>query len=117
MIHILKTQEPYFSQLKLKNKTFELRKDDRCFNVGDMLVLAQYDFELQLYTNSVVVAKVTYIVRNNDLPEEMLATGYCCMSVSHLSAIQLTEDLNDLSTHEKVCQLVTDLMVTPYNFL
>jgi hypothetical protein len=37
--HVLKTREPYFTDVELGRKAFELRKDDRGFEVGDSLRL------------------------------------------------------------------------------
>lgn len=37
--HILKTVEPYFSAVLSGEKTFEVRRNDRAFQKGDVLVL------------------------------------------------------------------------------
>lgn len=37
--HILKTVEPYFSAVASGEKTFEVRRNDRAFQKGDILVL------------------------------------------------------------------------------
>ena len=42
-IHRLKTLPSYFQALKHGDKTFEVRKNDRDFAVGDRLVLCEYD--------------------------------------------------------------------------
>ncbi|MGG0718379.1 DUF3850 domain-containing protein [Robertmurraya massiliosenegalensis] len=42
-IHQLKTVEPYFSEVKNGNKTFEVRKFDRDYQIGDFLDLVHYD--------------------------------------------------------------------------
>ena len=39
MIHDLKILPEYFVEVVRGNKTFEVRKDDRPFNVGDELIL------------------------------------------------------------------------------
>jgi len=43
--HELKILPQYFRELYRGNKTFELRKDDRDYQVGDYLVLREYDGE------------------------------------------------------------------------
>jgi hypothetical protein len=48
MMHFLKTWPQYFEQIRLKRKTFEIRKDDRGpnggpgFMIGDVLVLEEW---------------------------------------------------------------------------
>ena len=42
-IHRLKTLPSYFAALKIGDKTFEVRRNDRDFAVGDRLVLCEYD--------------------------------------------------------------------------
>ena len=42
-VHELKTIEPFFSEVRDGLKTFEVRKDDRDFQVGDFLKLRKYD--------------------------------------------------------------------------
>lgn len=39
MIHQLKTESKYFDQIRYGHKTFEVRKNDRNFKVGDYLGL------------------------------------------------------------------------------
>ena len=42
MIHFLKQWPQYFEQVRLKRKTFEIRKDDRGFMLGDQLCLEEW---------------------------------------------------------------------------
>lgn len=42
-IHELKTVEPYWSAIVNGSKTFELRRNDRGFKVGDVLWLRRWD--------------------------------------------------------------------------
>lgn len=39
--HYLKTVQPYFDAIDQGLKTFEIRKNDRDFKVGDILVLLE----------------------------------------------------------------------------
>lgn len=43
MIHELKTHPAYFERLFDGSKTFELRRDDRGYQPGDVLILREYD--------------------------------------------------------------------------
>ena len=43
MIHELKTYPKYFEETLKDNKSFECRLDDRGFQVGDIVVLREWD--------------------------------------------------------------------------
>ncbi len=59
--HILKTWKQYFNDVKSGLKTFEIRKNDRNFKVGDTLILQEYDHEEQAITGEELTVQVTYI--------------------------------------------------------
>lgn len=77
-IHHLKVLTKYYNDLKNGNKTFEIRKNDRDFRTGDILVLSEYDLETKEYTASKnLYFKVTYILNNTTY----LQKGYVCMGI------------------------------------
>ncbi len=45
MIHELKTWSAYFNEVFMGHKTFEVRKADRDFKVGDKLILIEGDIK------------------------------------------------------------------------
>lgn len=57
-IHELKIKPLYFEPIIQGIKTFEIRKDDRGYEVGDLLILKEY--EKEKYTGNVIIQKVTY---------------------------------------------------------
>ena len=61
-IHDLKTWDEYFDEVEKGNKTFELRKNDRNFQVGDTLNLLSYDPKSDNYTGKVITKKISYIL-------------------------------------------------------
>lgn len=70
MLHDLKTYPEYFKDVKAGIKTFEIRKADRNFKVGDELLLREYypdDFkefgDKAFYTGEVCHRKITYILK------------------------------------------------------
>ncbi|MED4852257.1 DUF3850 domain-containing protein [Caldifermentibacillus hisashii] len=60
-LHRLKIQPKYFEAVCDGKKSFEIRKNDRNFQVGDSLLLEEYNPETQEYTGRVVERKITYI--------------------------------------------------------
>lgn len=71
--HELKILPKYFHDVILENKNFELRKNDRDFNIGDKVVLMEYiDGK---YTGSTAIREIKYILK--DCPEYGLKDGYC----------------------------------------
>jgi len=60
-IHTLKIWQEYYSQVISGNKKFEIRNNDRDFQVGDVLILQEYDPDVDSYTGEMVSAKITYI--------------------------------------------------------
>lgn len=79
MIHRLKTVEPYFSEVRAGNKTFEVRKADRDFNVGDTLELVQYFPETDSY-GDVDVREITYILADPPYVPE----GYVILAIKEI---------------------------------
>ncbi|MDF2611454.1 MAG: hypothetical protein K0R92_2928 [Lachnospiraceae bacterium] len=49
MQHNLKTLQPYFDDVKSGKKKFELRRNDRDYQVGDKLNLFEYDIDKGAY--------------------------------------------------------------------
>lgn len=59
--HQLKIQPEYFLEVCKRIKTFEIRKNDRDFKVGDVLLLKEYNPNTESYTGRVVERRITYI--------------------------------------------------------
>lgn len=77
MKHELKTWPEYFNAVVDGTKNFEVRKNDRNFQIGDMLVLKEWDQLRESYTGSQVCGKVTYILINPQFVKE----GYIIMGL------------------------------------
>jgi hypothetical protein len=60
-VHKLKTWPAYFYAVTAGTKTFEIRKNDRDFKVGDVLILQCYDPETGTYNGQEVARTVTYV--------------------------------------------------------
>lgn len=61
MVHELKIAPNYFEKVVSKEKSFEVRYNDRNFKVGDILKLMEYVDGS--YTSQSIYVKVTYIIR------------------------------------------------------
>ncbi|MUG99823.1 DUF3850 domain-containing protein [Scytonema sp. UIC 10036] len=62
--HELKTWKPFFEAVISGEKTFEIRKDDRGFEVGDILHLIEVDPDNNLQpTGRIARFTITYILR------------------------------------------------------
>lgn len=75
--HHLKAWPEYFHAVKSGKKTFEVRKDDRGFAVGDRLHLMEY--EGGRYTGRSINREVLYILSGGQFGVQ---TGYVVMALS-----------------------------------
>lgn len=66
----------YFEEVKARNKNFEIRKDEDDIQVGDTLVLCEWNGIN--YTGREVSRKVKYVLRN--MPQYGLNEEYCIIS-------------------------------------
>lgn len=76
MIHNLKILPIYFEEVRLGNKTFELRKNDRPYNIGDTLILKEFDGNC--YTKRELTREITYILRGGNYG---LDKDYCILGM------------------------------------
>lgn len=77
-IHELKCWPEFFQPILDGRKTFELRKADRDYHVGDILELKEYNIMNKTYTGRELQVEITYILRG---PNFGMANGYCLMSI------------------------------------
>lgn len=79
MTHALKTWLRYYKPLVDGEKTFELRKDDRPFTVGDTLLAQEYDELKNTYTGNESYFIITYILRDAEFFG--VKNGYCILGI------------------------------------
>lgn len=77
MIHELKQLPCYFDDVISGKKTFEVRKADRHYQVGDLLALNEYDSGKKEYTGNSCLVYVDYILNDNEYCKE----GYVVMGI------------------------------------
>jgi len=75
--HELKIERHWFHEIQGRRKRCEVRKDDRGFRVGDVLILNEYDREAERYTGAMVRRIVSHILR--DVPG--VEAGYVVLSL------------------------------------
>ncbi|MEG7337555.1 DUF3850 domain-containing protein [Bacillus cereus] len=61
MLHNLKINKVFFTPVLEQIKTFEIRKNDRDFHIGDKVILNEWDDENQQYTGRNVKVEILYI--------------------------------------------------------
>lgn len=64
--HQLKLVQPHYDAVASGAKTFENRKDDRGYQVGDVLVLREYDAETDTFSGKELRRSVTHILRGEE---------------------------------------------------
>ncbi len=70
--HGLKVFPCYFKSTWEGNKLFEIRKNDRNYEVGDILILMEYIKESKEYTGKIIIAQITYITAVNQIKDNVV---------------------------------------------
>ena len=94
--HSLKLNDRYFDAVRYGIKTFEIRKNDRDYKVGDLLIFSRVNDEGKyidsdgnpitdegmdgLMKRSICMKSVCYILKHEDFPAG-IPEGYCVMGV------------------------------------
>ena len=76
--HKLKIWQPFFVEIISGLKRFEIRKDDRDFQVGDTLSLFEWSPDTQRYTGLFANFRITYKLAGGQFG---LEEGYCCLGI------------------------------------
>jgi hypothetical protein len=75
----LKAWPGYFRAIADGTKTFEARKDDRDFQVGDTLRIQEWKPMTEEYTGAEVIRRVSYILKG---PQFGIEAGWCVMALA-----------------------------------
>lgn len=78
MVRNLKVWPEYFDDVRSGVKPFELRKNDRSFEVGDILILAEFNNEKQKLTGRITIKEITYILHEF---QNVLKEGYVILGL------------------------------------
>ena len=93
MEHKLKCWPAVFKSMVNGEKTFEYRKNDRDYKLGDTLLLQEYNTDINEYSGKELSVKVTYIIYGGQfgIPE-----GYCIMGVQDYGTEAMTEVCSEI---------------------
>lgn len=77
MRHELKTWPTFFCAVLARTKTYEIRKNDRNFQVGDELLLKEWDPQTQRYSGREISVEVSYMTKGGQwgIPEDICVMG------------------------------------------
>lgn len=79
--HDLKTWPEFFEAVATGQKTFEVRKNDRDYQRGDVLMLHEWEPE-QGYTQRWLRCRVAYVLHG---PAFGIEAGFCVMSIKEVT--------------------------------
>jgi len=79
MTHELKTIQPFYDAVVSGDKTFEIRKFDRDYKVGDFLELKEWVMNGHYFSGDFVLKQITYIL--SDAKKYGLTDGYCILGI------------------------------------
>jgi len=77
-IHELKCWPTFFDAIDKGKKTFEVRKNDRDFQVRDILILQEWDPVEERYSGRLIFVEVVYILEGGQMGIE---AGFVCMAI------------------------------------
>lgn len=93
-IHTLKTVDRYWDAVKAGTKTFEVRRNDRAFQTGDVIVLRRVDEKghynplpedrTSTFSNSDQSFKVTYFLQGGQFG---IDPCYCVLGLGPIEAV------------------------------
>ena len=82
--HKLKSWPEFFKAIRDGDKLHDVRRTDRDFQVGDLIIFEEWDPILEKYTGLAVTRQITYIT-SADLPcplfENAISKGFCILSI------------------------------------
>ena len=101
-VHELKIETLYFKEILSGRKNFEIRKDDRNYEVGDKIVLKELK-NGEFTGREIKDIIIKYILRN--VPDYGLKEGYCILGFNRIKKIYdftIEEIVKECKAREKV---------------
>lgn len=89
--HDLKTWPFYFAAVWSGDKNFEVRRDDRPYAAGDVVVLREFEPSTKTFTGRRVQAEITYVLR--DAEAFGVVPGFAVLSLAWPSKYSTTDQV------------------------
>lgn len=90
--HELKILPKWFEDVQANKKNFEIRKNDRNFEVGDYLILKEWDIKGS-FTGRYVIRQIEYIYKGDGAYG--LSKGYCVLGLKVPKAVMIQNGNNN----------------------
>jgi hypothetical protein len=88
--HRVKSWPEFFGPVFTGKKSFELRRNDRDYLVGEWITMQEYEPRDRSYTGREVTKQITYVLHGIGVgaiePLKGLAMGYCILQLENLDA-------------------------------
>lgn len=96
IVHDLKTWPDYFAGILTGAKNFEIRKDDRGFEIGDELLLREWDPNTKVYSGRCARRQIKYIA-SHFLPDGLRVLGLeeIARDAEFIKAVEVSHELNE----------------------
>lgn len=86
IVHCIKCDEPFFTDIDNYIKTFELRLNDRDYRKGDFLIIERTKNSGE--TKEVIYASIEYFLEGYP----GLQNGYCILGIDKLKTVEIKND-------------------------
>lgn len=86
MIHKVKCINPYFEDVLAGRKSFEIRKNDRNYKVGDLMILWEYNPEREMFMNRHCLVEIVYVFEGVKYGKYGLHKGYVILGIKNFEA-------------------------------
>lgn len=106
--HTLKARPQYFEDVRLGIKPFEVRKNDRGFERGDVLVLREWYPGAHRYSGRELRRLVTYVLDADDGVDLGLKPGHVVMALGQIPNEAPQEEENDDQSVRCTCQWASE---------
>jgi len=87
-VHRVKSWPRFFEAIRSGARTHELRKNDRSYEVGDILHLEEYDPDSGAYSGRTCYAEITSMTATHEpcaVSAEGLHRDYCILSIRRIA--------------------------------
>lgn len=86
-VHDVRSWPEFFEPVRREQKTFELRKNDRGYREGDILLLREWEPKENHYTGRELRRQITYVMNGLGTvgviePLKGLSHGYCILGLA-----------------------------------